>query len=452
MNKYVHPRNPYKTRIDFKLLATAYPSFASLLDEDSKLDFSIRQNTIMLTKCLLHRDYGVNVEFPENSLTPSLTLKMNYLLWIEDLLLQNNYFSGAVKEPKKIVGLDIGTGGALLFPILAVKHFGWSMLSTENNKDDCDMASKNIRCNGLDGQIKIFHNPDKDTIFNCFGQENPIDNISFTMVNPPFYDTEDYEGLVAASNNEENPQMLVAGRKHEMTTDGGEIVFVKKMIIESMMYRTTIKIFTAMLGRKKSVTELKNYIQNIPEIQSVTVSEFCQGRIMRWGLGWTFDPEIHLDDTAPSNFMKSKQEKKKNAPFTLSLEPNVRFMDSVTTFNIISDLILNDLCASNVTNRNVGKQFCSIQFSLNKPTWRNQRAKRRKEDRLLEGPSVKRSRMDTDDSVSSESLLETFLTIANVEQENISKIEIQFFCKDGTLGRGGLYELVQYFKNKLTNV
>ena len=82
--------------------------------------------------------------------------------------------------------------------------------------------------------------------------------------------------MVAASNNEENPQMLVAGRKHEMTTDGGEIVFVKKMIIESMMYRTTIKIFTAMLGRKKSVTELKNYIQNIPEIQSVTVSEFCQ--------------------------------------------------------------------------------------------------------------------------------------------------------------------------------
>ena len=258
--------------------------------------------------------------------------------------------------------------------------------------------------------------------------------------------------MVTASNNEENPQMSVAGRKHEMTTDGGEIVFVRKMIIESMMYRTTVKIFTAMLGRKKSVTELKNYIQTIPEIQSVTVSEFCQGRIMRWGLGWTFDPEIHLDDTAPSNFMKSKQEKKKNAPFTLSLEPNVRLMDNVTTFNIISDLILNDLCASNVTNRNVGKQFCSIQFSLNKPTWRNQRAKRRKEDRLLEGPSVKRSRMDTDDSVSSESLLETFLTIANVEQENISKIEIQFFCKDGTLGRGGLYELVQYFKNKLTNV
>lgn len=192
MNKYVHPRNPYKTRIDFRSLAAAYPSFASLLDEESKLDFSVRQNTITLTKCLLHRDYGVNVEFPENSLTPSLTLKMNYLLWIEDLLLQNDYFSGAVKEPKKIIGLDIGTGGALLFPILAVKHFGWSMLSTENNKGDCDMASKNIRCNGLEGQIKVFHNPDKDTIFNGFGQESPIDNISFTMVNPPFYDTEDY--------------------------------------------------------------------------------------------------------------------------------------------------------------------------------------------------------------------------------------------------------------------
>ena len=193
MNKYVHPRNPYKTRTDFKSLAASYPSFASILDQNGKLDFSNRNNTIMLTKCLLHRDYGVNIEFPNNSLSPSLTLKLNYLLWIEDLLLQNDYFSNAVKEPYKIIGLDIGTGGAVLFPILAAKHFGWSMLSTENNKDDYDLASRNIKSNGLDGQIKVLHNPDKDTIFNVCWQNSPVvNNIAFTMVNPPFYDTEDY--------------------------------------------------------------------------------------------------------------------------------------------------------------------------------------------------------------------------------------------------------------------
>ena len=245
--------------------------------------------------------------------------------------------------------------------------------------------------------------------------------------------------------------MAVAGRKHEMTTDGGEITFVRTMINESMIYHAHVKIFTAMLGRKKSATELKSYILTIPEIKSMAVSEFCQGKIMRWGLAWTFQPDIHLDKTA-SKFMQTKQDKKKSVPFSLYFEQNSKFTDCVAVLNIVSYLLSNDLCASNIVNHRIENNSCSVQFSLHKPTWRNQRAKRRKEDRLLEGPSLKRARVDIDDSNSSDLLLDTLLTISSVEQENASKIEIQFICKDGSLGRGGLYELVQYFKNKLTSV
>jgi len=67
------------------------------------------------------------------------------------------------------------------------------MLATENNKDDCDMASHNIRNNGLDSHIKVFHNPDKDSIFATVKQNIPeVKEIAFSMTNPPFYDTEDY--------------------------------------------------------------------------------------------------------------------------------------------------------------------------------------------------------------------------------------------------------------------
>ena len=259
------------------------------------------------------------------------------------------------------------------------------------------------------------------------------------------------EGLVNAPIDTNSPSMPVAGRKHEMTTDGGEVSFVMKMINESKLHHKNVKIFTAMLGRKRSVSELKNHLNTIPEVQSVSVSEFCQGRIMRWGLAWTYHPEIKLENTAPSIFMKSKHEKKKDLPFTIILEQNSRFYDCVAVLNIISDLIINDLCATSVINHKVEKRFCSVQFSLHKPTWRNQRAKRRKEDRLLEGPSVKRSRMDIDET-NSELLLNTLLTITCVDLDNLSKIEVQLICKDGSLGRGGLYELLQYFKNKLTVV
>ena len=214
--------------------------------------------------------------------------------------------------------------------------------------------------------------------------------------------------------NDDDIQMEVAGRKHEMTTEGGEVSFVKKIINESRMYRTNVKIFTAMLGRKKSATELKNYILNIAEVHSVSVSEFCQGRIMRWGLSWTFHPNIKLDKIAQSNFMISKQEKKKNEPFIISLDYSSQYYDSVAVLNIINDLIVNELSAKSVKTHKVEKHLCSIQFALHKPTWRNQRAKRRKEDRMIDGPSTKRSRMEVDDDINPVLLLDTVVPSPNV--------------------------------------
>ena len=92
MNKYMHPRNPYRNRIDFKSLGARYPEFAAMLNQNGRLDFSNREHARMLTKCLLRRDYNVQIVFPADSLSPSLTLKMNYLLWIEDLLNTNDIF------------------------------------------------------------------------------------------------------------------------------------------------------------------------------------------------------------------------------------------------------------------------------------------------------------------------------------------------------------------------
>ena len=195
MNRYMHPRNPYKDRIDFKSLGARFHHFAALLDENGRLDFSNREHTRMLTKCLLKRDYNLQIEFPQDSLSPSLTLKMNYLLWIEDLLNCNEFLKTQLKtDPKTIIGLDIGTGGAVLFPILAVKHFGWSMIATENNKEDCEFAMNNVRSNGLENKISIIFNPNKDSIFDAVleSHHNTMKHVAFTMTNPPFYDIHDY--------------------------------------------------------------------------------------------------------------------------------------------------------------------------------------------------------------------------------------------------------------------
>ena len=195
MNKYIHSRNPYRKWVDFKALGEIYPDFAALLDQNGKLDFSNREHARILTKCLLNRDYNLQIEFPTDSLSPSLTLKMNYLLWIEDLLSDSGLLTcGSKSEETNIVGLDIGTGGAILFPALAVKHFRWSMIGTESNKEDYEIAVKNVRTNGLEDKISIIFNPNKDQIFDSVLQfnHNSLKNIAFSMSNPPFYDIHDY--------------------------------------------------------------------------------------------------------------------------------------------------------------------------------------------------------------------------------------------------------------------
>lgn len=43
-----------------------------------------------------------------------------------------------------------------------------------------------------------------------------------------------------------------------------------------------------MLGKKKSLSLLKDYLINEKNIDNVIEAQFCQGHTMRWGLAWSF--------------------------------------------------------------------------------------------------------------------------------------------------------------------
>ena len=43
-----------------------------------------------------------------------------------------------------------------------------------------------------------------------------------------------------------------------------------------------------MLGKKKSLCELRAYLTQTLRILNVSETQFCQGRTMRWGLAWSF--------------------------------------------------------------------------------------------------------------------------------------------------------------------
>ena len=67
------------------------------------------------------------MELPPDRLVPTLPLRLNYLLWVEDLLQEVN------PATEKIVhGIDIGTGACCIYPILAARMKGWHFTATES--------------------------------------------------------------------------------------------------------------------------------------------------------------------------------------------------------------------------------------------------------------------------------------------------------------------------------
>jgi len=321
------------------------------------------------------------VDIPKGTLVPTLPLRFNYLLWIEDLLEAN----GVKKDQVK--GLDVGVGAACIYPLLAVKHLGWKMLGTEANKENLSAAVENVSINGLCESIRL--TAATEEAFECLYNESAV---TFTMCNPPFYcEEEDVDSGQGDEEEQTSPSSsgalfskrsnfsaTPAGAKHEMKTHGGEIEFVSKMVsastevVQKNFESSTI--FTCMLGHKSSLKAIKKVLEETrPSPVSVATTEFCQGRTMRWGVAWAFKEGLVLPET--SLLRKKREEKKLHEPvlFEISLPAHV---DSVEQ---ISQKLSEWLTAIDIETKGGKMEDRSVTMTLKTyhQNWKGQRRRRR---------------------------------------------------------------------------
>lgn len=106
------------------------------------IDFKDIKALRALTCTLLKKDFGLDVEIPLTRMIPTVPLRLNYILWIEDLLSISGKLDG-------IDGIDIGTGASCIYPLLAAKSKGWSMLATDVDNESLNFAKNNIERNSL---------------------------------------------------------------------------------------------------------------------------------------------------------------------------------------------------------------------------------------------------------------------------------------------------------------
>ena len=281
---------------DFEKLALKFPSLLKHLvpsrgghggsvGRSKTIDFTKEESVEELTKCLLMNDFSVHWERPPSSLIPPVPNRFTYILWLRDLLQHSSNSSSSSDGARDIIrGVDIGTGGSLIYALLGAAAFGWSFLATENCKYSLEWAERNLANNPqLRELITIRDSGKSKTAVGgniLLGVVDESIQYDFCMCNPPFFDVNEERTLHKAGHG---------GLQNELQCPGGESAFIERIFRDSMRLREQIKWYSTMTGKKKTlkamVSKLRKASSQVKEIRTTT---FVCGRTTRWGVAWTF--------------------------------------------------------------------------------------------------------------------------------------------------------------------
>ncbi|VDN04745.1 unnamed protein product [Thelazia callipaeda] len=356
----MHPRNPYKDKPpDFNSLANKYVEFRSRchIGSNGKLRIDFRDSSAVraLARTLLLSDFDLDVEIPVDCLVPRIPQRLNYLLFIDDLLKINGI-------SKDALGIDIGTGASCVYALLGAKQYNWKFLATDSDPFAVEVASRNVERNCLNEKIEVV----QDVVFS-----RPEAEFTFCMCNPPFYEYGESEekfrylkenvltNVIGGSSCSDRPapHSATVARSNELAVTGGEIAFVSRLIEDSFILQNTVKFYSSMVGKKSSLVELRKKLGRCLNVRSI-VTRLCQGKTHRWVLAWTFESQIKLVE--PTKY---------SSPLKLRLPSVLEDKEKCLTW---ITALLTTLEVSFVKEDN-GSFLCKAI----KNTWSQQRQKRR---------------------------------------------------------------------------
>ncbi|XP_014770836.1 RNA N6-adenosine-methyltransferase mettl16 isoform X2 [Octopus bimaculoides] len=364
LNKFMHPRNLYKKRKpNFKELALKYPEFRSYLEQNLSgklvLDFKNPAALRLLSTILLKEDLGLEVDIPTNRLVPTIPLRLNYIHWIEDLIVSH-------QSSLPVQGIDIGTGSCCIYPLLGHKLNGWKFLATELDEESAAKAIENVEKNNFQDSITIKKVSKLESLRSVVEETN--ETYDFCMCNPPFYSNEEEPVVASPFNKRAAPHAAATASSVESVTWGGEYQFVNQLIQDSLVLRNRVRIYTSMVGKKQNLLALKYELRSL-KVPVFSSTEFCQGKTMRWGLGWSFDESVSFT----KSYFKAEKKKEK-MPLALCIPTEIA-IDFLTLCIHIKEL-LQELKINYVETKS-NKWILIMSLFATENTWSHQRRQRR---------------------------------------------------------------------------
>lgn len=294
----LHPRNIHRSRYDFDLLISNCPELKAFISINKfgieTIDFSNPLAVKTLNKALLQTYYDIqNWDIPKNYLCPPIPGRADYIHYIADLLAETN--NGQIPEGNSVMGLDIGTGANLIYPILGNSIYNWSFVATDIYKTSIENCSKIIEANPkLIDAISLQQQTESRFIFKNI--IIPEDRFAFTMCNPPFHASAEeankstsrkVSNLNPKEKKNTNPVLNFGGQNAELWCNGGEIGFVTQMIYESVKYASQCLWFTTLVSKKENLSSIYKTLKKVNAV-SVKTIEMSQGQKNSRIVAWSF--------------------------------------------------------------------------------------------------------------------------------------------------------------------
>jgi 23S rRNA (adenine1618-N6)-methyltransferase len=285
----LHPNNPHKGKYDFEVLVENLQELKQFVKKNPRgedtIDFSNNEAVILLNKALLKTFYNIeNWEIPKGFLVPPIPGRADYIHYISELL----------GKKENIRALDIGTGANCIYPIIGSQSYNWSFVASDISKDSILNAQKIIDSNeNLKDKIELRFQINKDNIFSGIIKNN--EKFDLTMCNPPFHSS--LEEAIKANERKVNnlskdnkaikKGMNFGGQKAELWCNGGELLFLKKMINESAKFSKNVSWFTTLVSNKDNLKPLIKLLDKL-NVKDVKILEMSQGQKISRVLAWKF--------------------------------------------------------------------------------------------------------------------------------------------------------------------
>ena len=279
----MHTDNLHLNGYDFNNLTQVLPEIKNFLIQSPgglSIDFSNPEAVYTLNKALLLADYKLTWSLPKGYLCPGVPSRADYIHHLSDMFASN----------QDLTGVDIGTGANAIYPLLAAQIKNWRMIATDINPVAVTHATHNIKSNpGIASKIQVIHQSNNAYIFKGILKKGTY--VNFTMCNPPFFESAQNAAKASRIKNKNlkinNSDRNFAGQHQELWCNGGEALFLKRMIKESALFKEEVGWFTSLVSRKQNLPKLYKQLDKLGA--SYKTVPMSQGHKKTRFLAWCYE-------------------------------------------------------------------------------------------------------------------------------------------------------------------